>query len=70
MMADEAAEGIGLKISKAGGLTKGRRQRDMCAAAGYIISVQETGGSDIAFAATVHLGQTAPERFLRRVLSA
>jgi L-alanine-DL-glutamate epimerase-like enolase superfamily enzyme len=68
LIADDAAEGIGLKISKTGGLTKGRRQRDFCIAAGLTISVQETAGSDIAFAAIVHLGQTVPERSLRFVL--
>ena len=68
MIADDAAEGIALKISKAGGLTKGRHQRGMCIAAGYIISVQETCGSEIAFAAIVHLGQTILERLLRCVL--
>ncbi len=68
LISEDAAEGIGLKISKNGGLTKGRRQRDMCIAAGYTMSVQETTGSDIAFAAIVHLGQTVPERLLRCVL--
>ncbi|KAK1146249.1 hypothetical protein N8T08_003339 [Aspergillus melleus] len=68
LIADDAAEGIGLKISKAGGLTRGRRQRDICLAAGYTISVQDTTGSDIAFAAIVHLGQTIPERSLRCLL--
>jgi L-alanine-DL-glutamate epimerase-like enolase superfamily enzyme len=68
LIADDAAEGIGLKISKNGGLTKCRRQRDMCIAAGLTVSVQETTGSDIAFAAIVHMGQTVPERFLRCVL--
>ena len=32
------------------------------------MSAQETTGSDIAFAAIVHLGQTVPEKYLRRVL--
>ncbi|WP_105384657.1 mandelate racemase/muconate lactonizing enzyme family protein [Neorhizobium alkalisoli] len=68
LIADDAAEGIGLKISKNGGLTRGRRHRDICLAAGYTVSVQETTGSDIAFAAIVHLGQTVPERNLRSVL--
>ena len=68
LIADDAAEGIGLKISKNGGLTRGRRQRDMCVAAGLTVSVQETAGSDVAFAAIVHLGQTVPARFLRCVL--
>ncbi|KUM25023.1 mandelate racemase [Mesorhizobium loti] len=68
LVADDAAEGIGLKISKNGGLARCRRQRDMCIAAGLTISVQETTGSDIAFAAIVHMGQTVPERLLRCVL--
>ncbi|TPL36035.1 mandelate racemase/muconate lactonizing enzyme family protein [Mesorhizobium sp. B2-4-6] len=68
LVADDAAEGIGLKISKNGGLTRGRRHRDICVAAGYTISVQETTGSDIAFAAIVHLGQTVPEKNLRCLL--
>lgn len=68
LIADDAADGISLKISKNGGLTKGRRHRDMCLAAGYTISVQDTVGSDISFAAIVHLAQTIPERNLRCVL--
>jgi cis-L-3-hydroxyproline dehydratase len=68
LVADDAAEGIGLKISKNGGLTRCRRQRDICIAAGLTMSVQETAGSDIAFAAIVHMGQTIPEKLLRCVL--
>ncbi|OWV85675.1 mandelate racemase [Rhizobium sp. N122] len=68
LLGDDAAEGIGLKISKNGGLTRGRRHRDISVAAGYTVSVQETTGSDIAFAAIVHLGQTVPEKNLRCVL--
>ncbi|KAF5976993.1 putative L-alanine-DL-glutamate epimerase [Fusarium bulbicola] len=68
MIADDAAEGFGIKISKNGGLTKSRRHRDIALAAGYTMSCQETTGSDIAFAAIVHLGQTIPERNLRCIL--
>lgn len=68
LLADDAAEGIGMKITKNGGLTKSRRIRDICLAAGYTFSVQDTVGSNIAFAAIVHLGQTVPEKFLRCVL--
>jgi cis-L-3-hydroxyproline dehydratase len=68
MIADDATEGIGFKISKLGGLTRGRRQRDICAAAGYTFSVQETAGSDVAFAALVHFAQAVPEGLLRCVL--
>jgi L-alanine-DL-glutamate epimerase-like enolase superfamily enzyme len=56
LVADDAAQGIGLKISKNGGLTRGRRHRDICIAAGLTMSVQDTTGSEIAFAAVVHLG--------------
>jgi L-alanine-DL-glutamate epimerase-like enolase superfamily enzyme len=68
LVAEDAAEGIGLKISKNGGITRGRRQRDICTAAGLTMSVQETTGSDIAFAAIVHLAQTVRPDLLRSVL--
>jgi L-alanine-DL-glutamate epimerase-like enolase superfamily enzyme len=68
IISSDAADGLGLKISKNGGLTKGRRQRDMSIAAGLTLSVQDTVGSEIAFAAVVHLGQTIPRRLLRCVL--
>ena len=67
LVADDAAEGISIKISKNGGLTKSRRQRDICLAAGLTLGVQDTIASDFAFAATVHLGQTVPVKFLRCV---
>ena len=67
LVADDAAEGISIKISKNGGLTKSRRQRDICLAAGLTLGVQDTIASDFAFAATVHLGQTVPKKFLRCV---
>jgi L-alanine-DL-glutamate epimerase-like enolase superfamily enzyme len=67
--AEDLADGIGLKISKAGGLTPGRRHRDICRAAGLTVSVQDTVGSSIAFAAIVHLGATVPARLLRCVLN-
>ncbi len=68
ILADNSAEGIGLKISKAGGLTQCKRQRDMCIAAGLTISVQDTVGSEIAFAGVLHLGQTVPTKNLRCIL--
>jgi cis-L-3-hydroxyproline dehydratase len=68
MIREDAADGIGLKVSKAGGLTRARRHRDICLAAGATISVQDTVGSTIAFAAVAHLGATVAERQLRCVL--
>ena len=67
MMLD-AADSIGLKVSKAGGLTHCRRQRDICNAAGLTMSVQDTVGSAIAFAGIVHLGQTIPSHLLKCIL--
>lgn len=68
IVAQDLADGIGLKISKAGGLTRGRRQRDICIAAGLTLSVQDTVGSTIAFAGIAHLGATVPQRNLRCIL--
>lgn len=67
--AEDVADGVGLKVSKAGGLTHGRRHRDICRASGLTLSVQDTIGSSIAFAAIVHLGATVPTRLLRCVLN-
>ncbi|WP_116473912.1 mandelate racemase/muconate lactonizing enzyme family protein [Zobellella maritima] len=67
-VSEDLADGFGLKISKAGGLTRGRRHRDIGVAAGLTMSVQETVGSTIAFAAIAHLGATVPERHLRCIL--
>lgn len=68
IVAQDIADGIGLKISKAGGLTHARRQRDICISAGLTMSVQDTVGSTIAFAGIAHLGATVPQRNLRCIL--
>jgi L-alanine-DL-glutamate epimerase-like enolase superfamily enzyme len=69
-IADDAADAIGLKVSSVGGLTPGRRVRDLCVAGGLTVSLQDTTGSDLAFAAVVHLAQTVPPRYLRCILEA
>lgn len=68
MIANDAAEGISMKIGKCGGLTKARRHRDFVLAAGWTISVMDSWMSDISFAAVVHLAQTIPKRSLHGVL--
>ena len=68
MVADDAAEGFTMKIGRAGGLTKARRQRDMVLALGWTISIMEPWMSDISFGAVVHLAQTIPKRSLHGVL--
>ena len=68
IVAGDVADGISIKISKAGGLTHGRRHRDICRAAGLTMSVQDTVGTTIAFAGVLHLGASIPPRTLRCVL--
>ncbi|WP_425084330.1 mandelate racemase/muconate lactonizing enzyme family protein [Ruegeria profundi] len=68
LVALDVADGIGLKISKAGGLTHARRHRDICRAAGLTISVQDTVGSTLSAASIFHMGATVPEGLLRCVL--
>lgn len=68
LVALDVADGVGLKISKAGGLTHARRHRDICRAAGLTISVQDTVGSTLSAASIFHMGATVPERLLRCVL--
>ncbi len=58
----DAADAVNIKIGRVGGLTKARLLRDIAAAAGLRLSIQETGGADIAFAATCHLAQSTPAR--------
>ena len=68
LIKDDVADGVGLKISKQGGLTPSRKQRDIALAAGLVISVQETVGSEIAFAALLHLAAATPRSHLRCAL--
>lgn len=68
IVATGAGEAVNLKISKVGGLTRSRRIRDICQAAGITIYTQDTTGSDIAFSAIAHLAQTIPTRLLRPIL--
>ena len=64
----DACDGVGLKISKQGGLTPARRQRDIALASGLVISVQDTVGSEIAFAGVLHMAQSVPRHALRCAL--
>ena len=68
LIQDGLADGVGLKITKAGGLTRGRRVRDICQAAGLSMSVQDTVGSALSFAAICHLGATVQPQLLSCVL--
>lgn len=67
-IAQDACDGVGLKISKQGGLTPSCRQRAIAQAAGLITSIQDTVGSEIAFAAVLHMAQSTPRNMLRCAL--
>ena len=67
-IANDSCDGVGLKVSKQGGITPMLRQRTIAAAAGMVMSVQETVGSEISFAAILHLAQSTPQPLLRCAL--
>lgn len=67
-IAQNACDGINLKLSKQGGLTRCRAQRDMARAAGMTVSVQDTWGSDISRAAIQHLACSTPKGMVRFAL--
>ena len=66
-LADDAIDAANLKTTKVGGLTKMRRMRDICHEAGIAMSIQETGGSDIAFAALCHVAQSTNASLCRHI---
>lgn len=58
-------DAVALKLSKFGGLSKTRQARDLCLFLGAGICVEDTWGSDITTAASLHLGvSTEPDRLL------
>lgn len=64
----DACDGVGLKISKQGGLTRMRRQREIAGAGGLVMSIQDTVGSEISFATILHMAQSTPVHLLRCAL--
>lgn len=64
----DLCDGVGLKISKQGGITPMLRQRTLAASAGMVMSIQDTVGSEISFAAILHLAQSTPRALLRCAL--
>jgi cis-L-3-hydroxyproline dehydratase len=58
-----AMDAINIKISKYGGLTIARQMRDMCVAMGIAMTIEDSGGGDIATAAIAHLAHSTPEAF-------
>ena len=61
---DGAMDAINLKISKVGGLTRGRVIRDLCLARGVAMTIEDSWGGDITTAAISHLAGSTPREFL------
>jgi L-alanine-DL-glutamate epimerase-like enolase superfamily enzyme len=55
------ADGLTLKISRLGGVTKTRLVRDAAVELGFMITVEDTGGAEIDTAAMAHLSLSTPE---------
>jgi L-alanine-DL-glutamate epimerase-like enolase superfamily enzyme len=59
--AARVADGITIKLARVGGITRARLIRDVAVALRIPVTVEDTGGSDIDTAATVHLSLSTPE---------
>ena len=67
-IAGDTCDGVGLKVSKQGGVTPMIRQRSIAASAGMVMSIQDTVGSEISCATILHLAQSTPRHLLRCAL--
>jgi L-alanine-DL-glutamate epimerase-like enolase superfamily enzyme len=57
-----AMDGVNIKISRVGGLSKARQLRDLCQSLGIVMTIEDSWGGDIATATIAHLaGSTRPE---------
>jgi L-alanine-DL-glutamate epimerase-like enolase superfamily enzyme len=60
---DGGAGGINLKIGKVGGLTRARALRDLAAALGVSLTIEDTWGGDVTTATVAHLAASATALF-------
>jgi len=58
---DGVADGITIKLARVGGIGPARLIRDTAVALGLMVTVEDTGGSDIDTAAMAHLSLSTPE---------
>ena len=61
---DDACDVVSIKVSKHGGLTKARLMRDICAANGIPMTVEDCWGGEIVTAALAHLAASTPPEAL------
>jgi len=59
-----AADAVRLKLSQFGGITPIRRARDVAAALGLSMTIEDSGGGDIVTAAAAHASCSVPARLL------
>ncbi|MEM9737070.1 MAG: mandelate racemase/muconate lactonizing enzyme family protein [Pseudomonadota bacterium] len=64
VVADRGAEAVCLKISKQGGLSKARRQRDFLVDARMPVVAEDTWGGEITTATLAHFAASTPPEFL------
>jgi L-alanine-DL-glutamate epimerase-like enolase superfamily enzyme len=62
--ADLAMDVVNIKISKFGGLTRAKQARDLCAALGIAMTIEDSWGGDITTAAIAHLAHSTPTELL------
>ena len=63
-----AADGLTLKISRLGGVSRTRQLRDLAVDLGFMVTVEDTGGAEIDTAAMAHLSlSTPPENRLHAI---
>jgi cis-L-3-hydroxyproline dehydratase len=55
------ADGLTLKISRLGGVTKTARIRDVAVDLGFMVTVEDTGGAEVDTAAMAHLSLSTPQ---------
>ena len=61
-LADDAFEGIGCKITRVGGITGTCLIRDVCRAAGKVLTIDDMWGADLSAAAQTHLAVSSSAR--------
>jgi cis-L-3-hydroxyproline dehydratase len=59
-----AVDAVRLKLTRFGGITPVRRARDLAAALGLPMTIEDSGGGDVVTAATAHLAASVPTRLL------
>ena len=62
--AENALDGLVIKLSHAGGLTKAREMAQLAMRLGIRVRIEDTAGLEVIRAATTHLAVTLPEKYM------